>query len=404
MDVESNHDESMDEDHEEDGYSGDEEVADGRVAGSGKYPMWLPPGADCSGDDATFASNFEEHFNVPERLADKSASVVEAVNDFHFAMINDHARNCFYRSALQRAITPGDIVLEIGTGSGLLAMLAARAGAGHVYAIEANRNMADLAVQLIKANGLDSKITVINALSTHVKVGRDIPRRADVLVSEIFGTMLLGESALTFISHCRDDLLKKDAKIVPGAGCQFISLIESADIKSITSASNWGGINLEGFDALQDTCNVVFTKQYGFRLSSVPYQNIAQRIPVADVNFCTDYPSSIPNERRIVVKAERAGTIHAVMAYWEAYTTPDSPRSDPAEVMSTDPEATRDNFPRDMQWGQAIQLVEDVSAHKAGASTRPVPLVVAAGDALEILARFSSDRNVMQFEVNKLES
>lgn len=137
---------------------------------------------------------------------------------------------------------------------------------------------------------------------------------------------------------------------------QFVSLIESADIRSITSASSWGGINLEGFDALQDTCNVVFTKQYGFRLSSVPYNTIAGRIPVAEVDFYTDEPGSLPETRRMTVVAERAGTIHACMLYWEVYS--DRERSD---VMSTDPEATRDNFPRDMQWGQALQLVEDTT-------------------------------------------
>jgi tRNA G37 N-methylase Trm5 len=87
-------------------------------------------------------------------------------------MINDRPRNHFYRQALERAVKKGDTVLEIGTGSGLLAMLAARAGPEHVYAVEANGNMAELAEQLIKSNGLDSKITVINALSTEVDVGQ----------------------------------------------------------------------------------------------------------------------------------------------------------------------------------------------------------------------------------------
>lgn len=50
-------------------------------------------------------------------------------------------------------------------------------------------------------------------------------------------------------------------------------------------------------------------------------------------------------------------------------------------VMSTNPEATRNNFPRDMQWGQALQLVEDASQDEA----RPVPLVVVEGDELEIV-------------------
>ena len=49
--------------------------------------------------------------------------------------------------------------------------------------------------------------------------------------------------------------------------------------------------------------------------------------------------------------------------------------------MSTNPEATRNNFPRDMQWGQALQLVEDASQDEA----RPVPLVVVEGDELEIV-------------------
>jgi protein arginine N-methyltransferase 7 len=150
-----------------------------------------------------------------------------------------------------------------------------------------------------------------------VVVLQGLPKKADVLVSEILGTLLLGESALAFVSDCRKRLLTPDATIIPAAGVQFVSLIESADIKSITSASNWGGINLEGFDALQDTCNVVFTKQYGFRLSSVPYKTIASRIPVAEVDFYTDDRDSLPETRRITVTAEADGTVHAAMLYWE---------------------------------------------------------------------------------------
>lgn len=64
---------------------------------------------------------------------------VGAVNDFHFAMVNDFDRNEFYKAALQRVLTPESRVLEIGTGSGLLAMLAATIGCKWVVAVEANR-------------------------------------------------------------------------------------------------------------------------------------------------------------------------------------------------------------------------------------------------------------------------
>ena len=104
---------------------------------------------------------------------------------------------------------------------------------------------------------------MINKLSTEVKLGVDIPRRADLLVSEILGTLMLGESALSFVADCRERLLVPEAIIIPAAGCQYISLVESADLASITSVKGFDDVDLEGFDALQDTANLVFTKQCG---------------------------------------------------------------------------------------------------------------------------------------------
>ena len=71
-----------------------------------------------------------------------------------------------------------------GTGSGLLAMLAAKSGAEHVYAIEANKHLTSLAEHIIECNGLSDNITVVNKLSTQVDVEVDIPKRANVLVSD----------------------------------------------------------------------------------------------------------------------------------------------------------------------------------------------------------------------------
>jgi protein arginine N-methyltransferase 7 len=195
------------------------------------------------------------------------------------------------------------------------------------------------------------------------------------------------------VADVRERLLEPDAIIIPAAGTQFISLIESPDIKSITSVTGWDDIKLDGFEALKDTVTVVFTKQYGFRLNTMPFKSIVPRISVADIDFYTDGPESLPAERRLVVKAQASGTIHAVMCYWEVYS--DRERT---HVMSTNPDDTRENFPRDMQWGQALQLVEDASQDE----DRPIPLVVEEGDDLEILVRFSGDSAVMQFQVSKL--
>eukprot|EP00669_Euglena_mutabilis_P000609 TRINITY_DN10832_c0_g1_i1.p1 TRINITY_DN10832_c0_g1~~TRINITY_DN10832_c0_g1_i1.p1 ORF type:complete len:234 (+),score=67.44 TRINITY_DN10832_c0_g1_i1:142-843(+) len=190
--------------------------------------MWLPPGADGAADQRAFAEEMDPSFRVPARLANKSAQLVNAVNDFHYAMVNDVARNEFYRSALERVLTPGSRVLEIGTGSGLLAMLAASISCEWVVAVEANRHMADLALQNIKANNLSHKIRVLNRLSTEVKPS-DLPAQPNILLSELFGTLLLGESALEYIHDARTRLLAR-GEVVP---------LAAASSPTSSSARRW---------------------------------------------------------------------------------------------------------------------------------------------------------------------
>jgi protein arginine N-methyltransferase 7 len=170
-----------------------------------RRPNWLPPAADAAGEHNLFGRDFEEHFWVPARLTDKSMELVETANDFHYAMVNDHPRNEFYRQSLKAVVSADTHVLEIGTGSGLLAMIAAQCGAKMVTAVEANHHMAALARRIIAANGLSERVRVINKLSTDLVAADLAPHGpADVLLSEILGTLMLGESALEYNADARD--------------------------------------------------------------------------------------------------------------------------------------------------------------------------------------------------------
>mmetsp|Transcript_19506 Transcript_19506/g.54849 ORF Transcript_19506/g.54849 Transcript_19506/m.54849 type:complete len:413 (-) Transcript_19506:1618-2856(-) len=382
---------------------GDEEVmeeeADGQYARQRRGPGWLPPGADCGGKQPLFGHDLERHFWIPPRLADKTHSLVEAVNDFHYAMMNDLDRNEFYRKALEKCVSKGkSVVVEIGTGSGLLAMLASQAGAKQVYAIEASRHMAQLARVNITNNKMDN-VEVINKLSTDASTPEDIPEKADILISEIIGTLLLGESALEYVTDVRERMLKPDAVIIPAAGCQFVELIECNDLEHITSVKSWNGLDLSAMNILQDTVSCVFTKQYGFRMNSVPYKRIVERTCVADVDFYEHSTGHFPVHSKIRVKAQASGRIHAVMLYWEAYA--DRERT---IKMSTDPRDTVDNFPRDLQWGQALQLVEEQTAGSAvRMDLAPVPFVVEEGEELDLVVRFSDyDNAVLQITVDRV--
>jgi protein arginine N-methyltransferase 7 len=353
---------------------------------------YLPPGnGGIEEEKVPFETNVPRNFLVPSRLAGKPYELIEAANDWHYAMMNDLPRNEFYRAALRRVITPDSVVLEIGAGSGLLSIIAASLGAKCVIAIEANRHLAEVARQIVRQNGFEDRIHIINKMSTAVAPDELAHYGTPtILLSEILGTLLLGESALHYVMDARKRLVAPcvgpEAPVctVPRRGCQFASLIESPDIASITSVRSWEGIDLTWFNTLQDTTSMVFTKQYGFRFSSCKYRTLAPRQRVLDLDFATDAVGVWKGERRQRLQCSQAGVVHAVLATWEVY---DSSQTGDELTMSTHPDETLSNFPRDMQWGQGLQLIEDMATPGAA----PVPFVVSKGEWLVLVTRFSVD-------------
>lgn len=339
----------------------------------------------------SFDYRFERHVFVPPRLRRVPTALVEAVNDFHFAMMNDTPRNAFYYNLLKKHIVPGvSGVLEIGAGSGLLSMMAAQLGAKWVVAVEGSAEMAALARSNISTNNLQKQITVLNMLSTEL-TSKHLPATPDILVSEIFGTLLLGESALDYIADVRQRLLRPTTKIIPQHGVQYAVPIECDALREICSVSSWNGIDLSHVMALQDTTSVVFTKQYGFRMSSVPFRRLAAPVPLLTIDFATTARKSLKKEYSIEVEALESGTAHAWLYYWIS--------TDGEETMSTAPEDTIANFPRDMQWGQALQLID------AGRNPKmPTSLVLEKGQTYPFHCTLSSDRVVMSLQYRRVKA
>lgn len=361
-------------------YEQEEEIYARKQGTSGPY---MPPCESNGRPEHLFGSYMPTNFVVPERLRTKPTELIETVNDWHFAMINDLDRNKFYQTLLHDAIDENSVVLEIGAGSGLLSIMAAKAGARLVIAIEANREMATLATQIIAANNMSGRIVVINKMSTDVHLS-DLPAVPTILVSEILGTLLLGESALHYVQDARTRLIAPRATVLPALGTQYVTLIESDEIRQITAVCSWDGIDLRHFNALQDTTSLVFTKQFGFRFSSCAHKFLSDKLPVLALDFrtaCTE--TAFPLEHRVPFRATETGVAHAILASWDV--------SDPQrrQVMSTHPVDTLDNFPRDMQWGQALQLLEDTT--DGCEQPQPKPLLVTKGESLVLVVRYARD-------------
>ncbi len=144
----------------------------------------------------------------------------------HIAMLNDRARTQAYLDAIARIVRPGDVVIDLGTGTGVLAMAAARAGASRVYAIEAS-SFADTAEKTVADNGYADVVQIVRGWSTEI----DLPERADVLLSEIIGNDPFAEGFLLYLSDARRRFLKPDGILLPdrfALGGYFASASTSA--------------------------------------------------------------------------------------------------------------------------------------------------------------------------------
>jgi Ribosomal protein L11 methyltransferase (PrmA) len=107
-------------------------------------------------------------------------------------------------------VRPEDVVVDIGTGSGILAVAAARAGARRVYAVEAS-DIASVAERVFLANGVEDRVKLVAGWSRQI----ELPEPADLLVSEVIGSEPLEEEILETTLDARRRLLKPDARVIP---------------------------------------------------------------------------------------------------------------------------------------------------------------------------------------------
>jgi hypothetical protein len=130
--------------------------------------------------------------------------------EYHRGLLADRVRTEAYRAAIAATVRPGDVVVDIGCGSGILSFFACEAGAARVYAIDRG-GMAGIAQFLTRHLGYAGRVTVLQDDSTSV----ELPELADVLVTETMGTLGLDENITGSVIDARTRLLKPGGAIVP---------------------------------------------------------------------------------------------------------------------------------------------------------------------------------------------
>lgn len=170
-------------------------------------------------------------------------------------MLQDYVRTgTYYAAVLENYLDfQGRVVVDVGAGSGILSLFAAQAGAKHVYAVEAS-GMAEHARKLIAGNpALSSVITVIHGKVEEV----ELPEKADVLISEPMGTLLVNERMLESYIISRDRFLNPNGKMFPSLGRIHMAPFsdEYLHVEIASKALFWQQPNYYGVDltALYDT-------------------------------------------------------------------------------------------------------------------------------------------------------
>ncbi|TFK44192.1 putative arginine methyltransferase [Crucibulum laeve] len=227
----------------------------------------------------------------------------------HEEMLKDSVRTGSYRSAIinNPHLFKGKIVLDVGCGTGILSMFAAKAGAKHVVGIDMS-NIIDQAQKIIEANGFKDTITLVKGKLEETKLPFD---EFDIIISEWMGYFLLYESMLDTVLLARDKYLKKGGLIFPDTATLYLAAIEDQEYKE-EKINFWENV-------------------YGFDYSCI--KDIALREPLVDtvelksvvtdpclikhIDLLTAKKEDLTFESTFSLRATRNDYIHAFLAWFD---------------------------------------------------------------------------------------
>jgi protein arginine N-methyltransferase 1 len=220
-------------------------------------------------------------------------------------MIADQARFGAYADAIAQAVRPGDVVVDLGCGPGIFALLACRAGAKRVYAIDTGE-VIHFARQLATANGFAERIEFIHGDSRQIQ----LRERANVIVSDVRGALPLFADALPSIEDARERFLIKGGAQIPERDTIYAAIVETPGFyKRLASPWKDAGRELDLTPALSLVLNSVYKVR----------SETTQLLTEPQMWCSLDYRAPLDPRagRKLRFRATRSGTAHGVTAWFE---------------------------------------------------------------------------------------
>ncbi|XP_013819735.2 PREDICTED: protein arginine N-methyltransferase 8 isoform X2 [Capra hircus] len=245
----------------------------------------------------------------------------------HEEMLKDEVRTLTYRNSMyhNKHVFKDKVVLDVGSGTGILSMFAAKAGAKKVFGIECS-SISDYSEKIIKANHLDNIITIFKGKVEEVELPVE---KVDIIISEWMGYCLFYESMLATVIFARDKWLKPGGLMFPDRAALYVVAIEDRQYKDFKI--HW------------------WENVYGFDMTCI--RDVAMKEPLVDI---VDPKQVVTNA--CLIKVQRNDYVHALVTYFNIEFT----KCHKKMGFSTAPDAPYTH------WKQTVFYLEDYLTVRRG--------------------------------------
>ena len=265
------------------------------------------------------------------------------------SMIADRVRTDAYAKALEHAIRPDSVVLDIGTGTGLFALLACRLGARRVYAVEPDDAIA-VARDIARCNGFSERIEFVQDLSFRV----ELPEKVDIVVSDIRGVLPLYARSVQAILDARRRFLADGGVLIPRRDRLMAAPVDAPNLYE--KHTNPWETSLHGIDMRAAARYVKNTWHNG---RARPEQLVAKGQCLGELDYAS--LADVDLKGAASWELQRDATLHGLAVWFESDLAPDL-------TISSSPESS------ELVYGSAFFPLQE-------------PVCVAKGDYLEVELR-----------------
>lgn len=240
----------------------------------------------------------------------------------HSSMMQDTIRTGAFKRAVEsnKDDFRGKVVMDVGSGSGILAFFALQAGAAKVYCVEAGP-LHETITELAEANGFANRVIVVHKLLQDIRVGE--VERVDTIISEVLGHCLFAERGIETMIVARDRFLKPGGKMFPARATFMVAPYCDAaaherrhrEAKCFWVQEDWYGVNLssQAQRALKETFNKpLHTQFHPDQLRSVPHVEVFDFMAITAEDL-------VDFSVRFNVEARKSSVIHGLATWWYAH-------------------------------------------------------------------------------------